>query len=487
MNSIVNINQIDNQFSNNYPYSNLDLALNYDLQQNPQKIIDESYISEKSVSLSQILGGFGKENKSAIDKILKNLSVNGWVLVKMLPSQQLPHKNLEKKISNFIENLRGNNNSLFELTKGMGYESNNFRDAYRWFTGNMNEIDDIPEEFCSDLFSVSSFFDNFFIKLLGDISNFSKLNKMNFVSYEDLENLGEIFEIPLLYSDKTDKLKLPNLKSRGFGMIDVVHYANKNQNLKIDRDELVESHVDPGLFSFSTYSSLEGLELYDRENNIWIQVPLDMGAIWCGYTAEVSSEGYFKGGYHRVNFNYSDIRRTTIWYEVIVESQIFRENYTGGKQNKVSLTSFNKIDNFPKLSLKNKSKDKSFMELNSNYIVLKNNDDKLNYTNSNYLNKVKNLDLNPQKKVTEHVDLTKGSTNGNPISIFVETQKDKIRFTVNNTTTIESIKRVISNKTGKSFSKSGIIRVNVSYKGNLLNGSETISSLNIKYGETLYT
>jgi len=104
-------------------------------------------------------------------------------------------------------------------------------------------------------------------------------------------------------------------------MFDVVKYTSN----KLEREMMVPSHMDPGVFSFSVYSNAPGLEMLDLTTKQWIKVPLDVGIIWCGVAANEASETELKGAYHRVT-QHSDYPRLTFWYEVCTRNQVLDEN-----------------------------------------------------------------------------------------------------------------------------------------------------------------
>jgi len=112
-------------------------------------------------------------------------------------------------------------------------------------------------------------------------------------------------------------------------MFDVVKYTTN----KINREFLVEDHVDPGLFSFSLFSNAPGLEMLELETKEWIPIPPNYGVIWCGLAAIEVSERTLQGGYHRVK-TYMEYPRITCWYEVCVESQLLKENFIHGLKKK---------------------------------------------------------------------------------------------------------------------------------------------------------
>ena len=73
-------------------------------------------------------------------------------------------------------------------------------------------------------------------------------------------------------------------------------------------------HADPGLFALSLGSSSPGLQLRDPELDKWVDVPLDLGVIWCGQAAVKASDGAIKPGEHRVL--YGTEPRISLWHEV---------------------------------------------------------------------------------------------------------------------------------------------------------------------------
>jgi len=204
---------------------------------------------------------------------------------------------------------------LFEYPPNFGFVSNNFKEAFRWLSGPLLFKDELPFSLANDVTTISAFFDSFFKNLIFTISE----KYFEFSS----SDVGNIFKIPLLSTEEKDKRG--KTKKNNFGMFDIVRYKTN----KVNREFLVNAHVDPGLFSFSVYSSISGLEMLDISTNKWVSIPTNKGVIWCGSTAIEASNGAFKGGWHRVQHN-KYAQRTTMWYEVCIKEQINDENYENG-------------------------------------------------------------------------------------------------------------------------------------------------------------
>ena len=120
-------------------------------------------------------------------------------------------------------------------------------------------------------------------------------------------------------------------------MLDIAHYFNQNRGPSLapevgfDTNEVnCVPHYDPGLFSLSILSTLDGLQLKDQRTNTWIDGPdnsqtdqSNIGAIWLGQAASTLTGNRLKAGIHRVIYpRMAHHARLTIWQEVCTNSQL---------------------------------------------------------------------------------------------------------------------------------------------------------------------
>jgi hypothetical protein len=134
------------------------------------------------------------------------------------------------------------------------------------------------------------------------------------------------------------------------GMIDVAHYFNRKttSNPPPPLGESIEDvncvpHYDPGLFSISFYSSLEGLQLLEPATNMWVDGPIntdpeqqDIAVLWLGQAA-LKVNASLKNGIHRVIYPQTLNPRLTMWYEVCTVNQVVEPEDKVVKEKKVKV------------------------------------------------------------------------------------------------------------------------------------------------------
>jgi len=179
----------------------------------------------------------------------------------------------------------------------------------------------LPGVFYSKLYWQDSWFSKkFFAVLLTIVGVLLMINSLIWIIIKEINKSKEI--IPLV-NPKSSR------KGFGYGMFDVVKYTNE----EINRESMVEEHVDPGFMSFSLGSNAPGLEMFDLETFQWVTIPINKGVIWLGSEAGYSDKRC-AGGIHRVK-PHKNYPRVTIWYEVCTESQLPEEIFEMGLQRYV--------------------------------------------------------------------------------------------------------------------------------------------------------
>ena len=118
--------------------------------------------------------------------------------------------------------------------------------------------------------------------------------------------------------------------------------SSKSQVVKLEPRVLgsecnVEGHSDPGLFALSFLSTNDGLQLFDRIENKWIDIDNTQGIWWNGMLAEtIGKYKRMKSGIHRILIDDKKFKpRFTGWYEVSCNFQlkesIIQEAYSMAK------------------------------------------------------------------------------------------------------------------------------------------------------------
>jgi len=112
-------------------------------------------------------------------------------------------------------------------------------------------------------------------------------------------------------------------------MFDIAYYINDPATTGGPKEFNCAPHYDPGLFSLSVLSTIDGLELQSN-NGDWIKGPTikdpTVGVIWLGDAAKKATKDSpvpLKNGVHKVSYvNQEKIPRLTMWYEICTFSQI---------------------------------------------------------------------------------------------------------------------------------------------------------------------
>ena len=86
----------------------------------------------------------------------------------------------------------------------------------------------------------------------------------------------------------------------------------------------VEEHSDPGLFALSFLSTNDGLQLFDRIDNKWIDIDNTQGIWWNGMLSQtIGKYKDMKSGIHRILIDDKKFKsRFTGWYEVSCNFQL---------------------------------------------------------------------------------------------------------------------------------------------------------------------
>ncbi|KRX06101.1 hypothetical protein PPERSA_09713 [Pseudocohnilembus persalinus] len=271
-----------------------------------------------------------------VEKLEKNLKKNGFCFL-ILPLQlQEASKNLVNASKEVLGKIPQNQSGQYFAAPGFGYCDKGNKQSLTYLTGQflqqekemgsicppvqLNQQKGVNKNIQESVKNVSVLFDNASKYIFKNVPCFQKI----------AQNGSQ--EIPLL------RKRVPQ-----FGMLDVVRYQGRS-GYKVD------SHVDPGIFSISVFSSDSGLQLKNSEGK-WIQAPYKdkmFGIIWNGLAANRISKGEMAQGWHRVAPSQED--RYTMWYECVVNSQVDDKIQNGGilalkGQNQLYLQQINKNNN----------------------------------------------------------------------------------------------------------------------------------------------
>jgi len=262
---------------------------------------------------------------STVEKLINEGTTRGWAILDfqgLLPREAPPQKYIRILPLQEIEGVFTEFFNLPDETKsgvkigegGVGYSSTEQKESLHLHTGRAANTSLPPtlKKFVSDL----SF----------------QLDEMAMTLLEHLAKY--VFAVsPATFAHRSD---LPVAFGDHVGMLDIVHYFNEKSvvvspPIGHSTEEVnVVPHYDPGFFSISIFSSLEGLQLFDPVQQKWFGGPVNTekgqenyGVLWFGKAAsDVTENGRLKPGIHRVAYPSVAKSRLTVWYEVCTVDQV---------------------------------------------------------------------------------------------------------------------------------------------------------------------
>lgn len=294
------------------------------------------YGSDTVIDLSILFGVNNVLKNEELKKIKWCLQNRGWFLVKFPEehSKQIvtSSDDISKELIKYFNFMNhksrkqtSKNEFKLENVSNSEFGFSNFKDyksVFRLFTNDMLKL------FKNDY----QFYLYKDMKILSDI--------MDQISFKFIKNTQSIW-YPTLSKQSTIRpqlqQQLSNLtlfdKNISFGMINFVYYKNNKQTndkkYKMLKNNLnVKEHIDPGLFSISFIQDNIGLQMFDKYDKKWIQIPIykngTYGVLWTGQYASEVTDFDINTGIHRVTYN-DKKPRFTGWYEACVYQQISRK------------------------------------------------------------------------------------------------------------------------------------------------------------------
>eukprot|EP01084_Bolivina_argentea_P059364 108406_1 len=266
-------------------------------QTEEQKTINNVIISEYTLNLKDILDG----KKKAVQQLCNAFQTRGWSLIKYPNDITDDIKHASQTIKTFF-------NAQYSTRKhkmgewGQGYHKSKSKEGYRMLTHSQLELNDLkvyPSNF-DIVLSMSQKLDNYSLLIVCKYCEILFGMKYDEMIMMNKNNKRKIVLLDALKNEKDINLKDISY-DKGCGMLDIVKYFDKIDD---SEHELVSTHSDPGLISFSLYSSIKGLQMFDVVKDKWIDVPsgdnnIGIGVIWCGIKA-VEMNDKNQVGVHRV-------------------------------------------------------------------------------------------------------------------------------------------------------------------------------------------
>ena len=158
--------------------------------------------------------------------------------------------------------------------------------------------------------------------------------------YNEIFNLGEILfkSIIRIYNldIKTSKVAFKRLKT--LSTLRFNYYPNQSKPVEISEQDGValgcETHVDSGIFTILYQDKKGGLQVQNRKNRKWYDVPFNKNALIVntGLALEYLSKGRFKATNHRVLWNKTKRLSIPFFFEPSYDFKM-NKNFFTKKQN----------------------------------------------------------------------------------------------------------------------------------------------------------
>jgi len=290
------------------------------LQEGAREVLDFDPSLHNIISLDKIMN----KDEATLAELHRQFSSRGFCFV-LFPTATMPgtsefyitHESWEMK-EGVLDLLHAffkqeDKEKLANTDSNYGYSKVEHKEGLHLLTGYKWENFSLPPALVASLSRVSYSLDDFSMSMI------------------------ESYFVPQFGMNKATvahKADLPLAFGGAVGMLDIAHYFNRTtaqlspSSRNIDEVNCVP-HYDPGLFSVSFLSTLEGLQLYDPEQNTWFAGPVNthpgqenIGVIWLGEAAVRVSDGKLKGGVHRVVYPRISQPRLTMWYEACTVNQV---------------------------------------------------------------------------------------------------------------------------------------------------------------------
>jgi len=249
---------------------------------NTKKKIDAAQGKYEAIPLDQLLSG----DTPALKTFHQHLHSRGWSFIQLPAELHTAVDAVLNDLDTFWA-LPAEQQRSFNYGRYGHVEKEHSR-AFRLLTGHIAQAAVLPDELSSSVLALSSELDRIATGMMKTCA-------------EPVFGISPDVALPV---------------SSGWGMLDIAHYYNHGSS----RAYNVAAHGDPGLFALSACSTAPGLQMYDPQEEAWLDVPPGVGVLWCGTTASEMSQGRIPVGVHKV-VNH-DGARTSVWYEACAYDQV---------------------------------------------------------------------------------------------------------------------------------------------------------------------
>ena len=157
--------------------------------------------------------------------------------------------------------------------------------------------------------------------------------------------LGEALfkSIIKLYNKDTNISKLAFSRLKTLSTLRFNYYTNQTTPVEISKQDGValgcETHVDSGIFTILYQDKKGGLQVQNRKNKKWYNVPFNKSALVgnTGRALEYLSKGKFKATNHRVLWNKTKRMSVPFFFEPSYDFKMNKSFLNGAKKNNTGL------------------------------------------------------------------------------------------------------------------------------------------------------
>ena len=163
--------------------------------------------------------------------------------------------------------------------------------------------------------------------------------------YDNIFNLSETLfkSIIRIYNLDIVKSKIAFRRQKTLSTLRFNFYPNQTKPVEISKQDGValgcETHVDSGIFTILYQDKKGGLQVQNRNNNKWYDVPFNRNALIVntGLALEFLSKGKFKATNHRVLWNKTKRMSIPFFFEPSYDFKMNKSFFTNKPNNKKGL------------------------------------------------------------------------------------------------------------------------------------------------------
>ena len=154
-----------------------------------------------------------------------------------------------------------------------------------------------------------------------------------------------------LYNNDTNRSKIAFSRRKTLSTLRFNYYPNQTKPVEISKQDGValgcETHVDSGIFTILYKDKKGSLQVQNRKNKKWYNVPFNKNAlvINTGLALEYLSKGKFKATNHRVLWNRTKRMSISFFFEPSYDFKINKSFFNGSLKNKDNNITYEKFLN----------------------------------------------------------------------------------------------------------------------------------------------